>query len=75
MFKLPEHSNVTFHKMLASRRILERQKTDKSFCLSRQNRPDHGLGFSLYWFVKGVNGASQLACEQDVREPTFSSAS
>ncbi len=39
MSKLNEHSvnNVlTFHKILTSRRVLEREKTDKS----RQNRPD-----------------------------------
>jgi len=36
MSKLYEHSVSTFHKILTSRRILEREKTDKP----RQNRPD-----------------------------------
>ena len=36
MSKLHEHSVLTFHKILTSRRVLEREKTDKS----RQNRPD-----------------------------------
>ena len=33
---LHEHSVLTFHKILTSRRVLEREKSDKS----RQNRPD-----------------------------------
>ncbi len=33
---LHEHSVLTFHKILTSRRVLEREKTDNS----RQNRPD-----------------------------------
>ncbi len=36
MSKLHEHSDMTFHKILTSRRVLEREKTDKN----RQNRPD-----------------------------------
>ena len=36
MSKLHEHSVLTFHKILTSRRVLEREKTDKN----RQNRPD-----------------------------------
>ncbi len=36
MSKLHEHSVSTFHKILTSRRVLERGKTDKP----RQNRPD-----------------------------------
>ena len=36
MCKLHEHSVLTFHKILTSRRVLEREKTDKR----RQNRPD-----------------------------------
>jgi len=36
MSKLHEHSVLTFHKILTSRRVLEREKTDKT----RQNRPD-----------------------------------
>ncbi len=36
MSKLHEHSVLTFHKILTSRRVLEREKTDKR----RQNRPD-----------------------------------
>ena len=36
MSKLHEHSVLTFHKILTSRRVLEREKSDKS----RQNRPD-----------------------------------
>ncbi len=36
MSKLYEHSVWTFHKKLTSRRVLEREKTDKR----RQNRPD-----------------------------------
>jgi len=36
MFKLHEHSVLTFNKILTSRRVLEREKTDKN----RQNRPD-----------------------------------
>ncbi len=34
--KLHEHSVLTFHKILTYRRVLEREKTDKT----RQNRPD-----------------------------------
>ena len=34
--KLHAHSVLTFHKILTSRRVLEREKTDKT----RQNRPD-----------------------------------
>jgi len=33
---LHEHSVLTFDKFLMSRRVLEREKTDKA----RQNRPD-----------------------------------
>ncbi len=36
MSKLHAHSVLTFHKILTSRRVLEREKTDKT----RQNRPD-----------------------------------
>ncbi len=36
MSKLHEHSVLTFHKILTSRRVLERDKTHKC----RQNRPD-----------------------------------
>ncbi len=36
MSKLHEHSILTFHKILTSRRVLEREKTD----ICRQNRPD-----------------------------------
>jgi len=36
MSKLHEHSVLTFHKILTSRRVLEREKSDKS----RQNMPD-----------------------------------
>jgi len=36
MFKLREHSVFTFHKILKSRRVLEREKTDKT----RQSRSD-----------------------------------
>ena len=36
MSRLHEHSVLTFHKILTSRRVLEREKSDKS----RQNRPD-----------------------------------
>ena len=36
MSKLHEHSVLTFHKILTSRRVLEREKTNKR----RQNRPD-----------------------------------
>ena len=36
MSKLHEHSVLTFHNILTSRRVLEREKTDKR----RQNRPD-----------------------------------
>ena len=36
MSKLHEHSVLTFHKILTTRRVLEREKSDKS----RQNRPD-----------------------------------
>jgi len=36
MFKLREHSVFTFHKILTSRRVLEREKTDKT----RQSRSD-----------------------------------
>ncbi len=36
MSKLHEHSVLTFHKILTSRRVLEREKTDKR----RQNRLD-----------------------------------
>ena len=36
MSKLHAHSVLTFHKILTSRRVLEREKADKS----RQNRPD-----------------------------------
>ena len=36
MSKLHEHSVLTFHKILTSRRVLERGKTDKT----RQSRPD-----------------------------------
>ena len=36
MSKLHEHSVLKFHKILTSRRKLEREKTDKN----RQNRPD-----------------------------------
>ncbi len=35
MSKLHKHSVLTFHKILTSRRVLEREKTDKR----RQNRP------------------------------------
>ena len=34
--KLHEHSVLTYHKTLTSRRVLERERSDKS----RQNRPD-----------------------------------
>ena len=34
--KLHAHSVLTFHKILTYRRVLEREKTDKT----RQNRPD-----------------------------------
>ncbi len=36
MSKLHEHAVLTFHKILTSRRVLKREKTDKR----RQNRPD-----------------------------------
>ncbi len=36
MSKLHEHSVLTFHKVLTSGRVLEREKTDKT----RRNRPD-----------------------------------
>ncbi len=36
MSKLHEHSVLTFHKILTSRRVLEREKTDKT----RQYRPE-----------------------------------
>ncbi len=36
MSKLHEHFVLTFHKLLTSRRVLEREKTHKR----RQNRPD-----------------------------------
>ena len=36
LFKLHEHSVLTFHKILTSGRVLEREKTDKT----RQHRPD-----------------------------------
>ncbi len=36
MSKLHEHSVLTFHKILTSRRVLEKENTDKS----TQNRPD-----------------------------------
>ena len=43
MSKLHEHSVLTFHKILISRRVLEREKTDKR----KQNRPDPPEDFSL----------------------------
>ncbi len=36
MSKLHEHSVLTFHKILTSRRVLEKEKTNKR----KQNRPD-----------------------------------
>ena len=36
MSKLHEHAVLTFHKILRSRRVLEKEKTDKS----TQYRPD-----------------------------------
>ncbi len=66
MSKLHEHSVLAFHKILQSRCVLEREKTDKS----TQNRPDPpymeihdiGLGFflSLWAMAYGHTSGLQL---------------
>jgi hypothetical protein len=49
MSKLYEYSVLTFHKILTSRRVLEREKTHKT----RQNRPGLGIFLPLWAMAYG----------------------
>jgi len=52
MSKLHEHSVLKFHKILTSRRKLEREKTDKN----RQNRPDPPYSSRQKWCPESEAG-------------------